>query len=147
MRYNFIAVDDLIYTNEVIGNMLESYPVLPIFVVIFALTAFASSYIDRNTKSELTSSPNLDQKAILLAYFDEMCAGILYLIPKLDDVKHENIFAVEIQSNGILKYWWALTLNELHYFKFDKTRNLGHEFSRFTMSREITLQAIRILVW
>jgi len=26
-RYNFIAVDYLIYTNEVIGNIRESYPV------------------------------------------------------------------------------------------------------------------------
>jgi hypothetical protein len=31
VRYNFIAVNYLIYTNEVIGNIMESYPVIPLF--------------------------------------------------------------------------------------------------------------------
>ena len=31
IRYNFIAVDYLIYTTEVIGNIMESYPVVPLF--------------------------------------------------------------------------------------------------------------------
>ena len=30
VRYNFIAVDYLIYTNEVIGNIMESYPIIPL---------------------------------------------------------------------------------------------------------------------
>ncbi len=29
VRYNFIAVDYLVYTNEVVGNIMESYPVMP----------------------------------------------------------------------------------------------------------------------
>jgi hypothetical protein len=28
---NFIAVNYLVYTNEVIGNIMESYPVVPLF--------------------------------------------------------------------------------------------------------------------
>ena len=30
VRYNFIAVDYLVYTNEVVGNIMESYPVVPL---------------------------------------------------------------------------------------------------------------------
>ena len=29
VRYNFIAVDYLVYTNEVVGNIMESYPIVP----------------------------------------------------------------------------------------------------------------------
>ena len=38
VRYNFIAVDYLIYTNEVIGNIIESYPVLPLFSGVFIVS-------------------------------------------------------------------------------------------------------------
>ena len=37
-RFNFIAIDYLIYTNEVIGNIRESYPV-PIILAAIALAA------------------------------------------------------------------------------------------------------------
>jgi hypothetical protein len=34
-KYNFIAVNYLVYTTEVIGNIMESYPVVPIFRIIY----------------------------------------------------------------------------------------------------------------
>ncbi len=34
VKYNFIAVNYLVYTNEVIGNIMQSYPVIPIFQCI-----------------------------------------------------------------------------------------------------------------
>ena len=34
VRYNFIAVDYLVYTNEVIGNIMESYSMVPIIISI-----------------------------------------------------------------------------------------------------------------
>ena len=37
-RYNFIAVDYLVYTREVVGNIRESYPLAPIFAGIFLVT-------------------------------------------------------------------------------------------------------------
>lgn len=45
-RFNFVAVDYLVYTQEVIGNILESYPVAPIFAVIFA-AAFLITFLFR----------------------------------------------------------------------------------------------------
>ena len=38
VRYNFIAVDYLVYTNEVVGNIMESYPVVPLFAGVLLLT-------------------------------------------------------------------------------------------------------------
>jgi hypothetical protein len=38
VKYNFIAVNYLIYTNEVIGNIMQSYPVIPLFTAFFLLT-------------------------------------------------------------------------------------------------------------
>ncbi len=50
VRYNFIAVDYLIYTNEVIGNIMESYPVIPLFTIILTLTLIVTWFIFKKTK-------------------------------------------------------------------------------------------------
>ncbi len=36
--FNFIAVDYLVYTNEVIGNIYQSYPVVPLLTIMFLIT-------------------------------------------------------------------------------------------------------------
>ena len=41
--FNFIAVDYLIYTKEVIGNIYESYPIIPILIGILGDEAFSGS--------------------------------------------------------------------------------------------------------
>ena len=41
VRYNFIAVDYLVYTNEVIGNIFESYPVVPMIAALVAIAWWA----------------------------------------------------------------------------------------------------------
>ena len=45
-RFNFIAVDYLVYTNEVIGNITQSYPVGKLVAALVAATA-AIAYLTR----------------------------------------------------------------------------------------------------
>ena len=121
VRYNFIAVDYLIYTNEVIGNIMESYPVIPLFSAIFALTTAITWFIFKKTKQELLDLPNFKQKLILLGTFLVLCGLSLVFIPKLDSVKTKNTFAQEIQANGFPKFYKAFTQKELDYFQFYPT--------------------------
>ncbi|MBP3839820.1 MAG: sulfatase-like hydrolase/transferase, partial [Chryseobacterium sp.] len=145
VRYNFIAVDYLIYTNEVIGNIMESYPVLPLFSVIFILAAAVTWFIFRRTKDELIELPNFKQKLILLGSFVLLCGMSLVLIPKLNEVKTGNTFAQEIQANGFPKFFNAFTQKELDYFQFYPTLNESvaeqrflREFKSASLSRIIT---------
>lgn len=39
VRFNFIAVDYLVYSNEVINNILESYPVYPLLAMLVVISA------------------------------------------------------------------------------------------------------------
>lgn len=48
-RFNFIAVDYLIYTTEVIGNIRESYPVNAILAVVGAIALAVSVFLVRST--------------------------------------------------------------------------------------------------
>lgn len=118
VRYNFIAVDYLIYTNEVIGNVMESYPVIPLFSAILVVTLAITWFIYTKTKDLLLEIPKFNQKLILLTSFLVLCGFSILAIPALSKVKSSNTFAGEIQANGLPKFFEAFTQNELDFFKF-----------------------------
>ena len=120
VRYNFIAVDYLIYTNEVIGNIMESYPMIPLFTVIFALTGVVTWCIFKKTKDSLLNLPNLFQKGILLVSFLILVVISIILVPKISFEKG-NTFQKEIAANGMVKFYDAFTNNTLDFFKFYPT--------------------------
>ena len=131
VRYNFIAVDYLIYTNEVIGNIMESYPVVPLFAAILTISLIVTWFVYKKTKNELLDLPNFRQKMILLVSFILLSGISLFLIPKLENVRADNIFATEIQANGFPKFYHAFTENELDYFQFYPTVNQQAAESNF----------------
>lgn len=144
VRYNFIAVDYLIYTNEVIGNIMESYPVIPLFSIILTLTLIVTWFIFKKTKSELLTLPNFKAKLILLGTFVVLCGISLFLIPKMGNIKSKNIFAQEIQANGFPKFFDAFMHSELDYFQFYSTidqsvaeKNFLQQFQPPTLARKI----------
>lgn len=120
VRYNFIAVDYLIYTNEVIGNIMESYPIVPLFSIIFIITASATWFIYKKTKDTLIDLPNFKQKIVLLFSFIILATISIFLIPKISYEKG-NTFEKEIAANGMVKFYEAFTNNTLDFFKFYPT--------------------------
>jgi phosphoglycerol transferase MdoB-like AlkP superfamily enzyme len=145
LRYNFIAVDYLIYTNEVIGNIMESYPVVPLFLIIFAIASSVTIFIYRKTKTELLTLPNLKQKFILLGSFLILAAISLLGLHFTTKLTASNVFEEEIQANGLPKFYWAFTHNELDYFQFypkidQKTveQTFLSQFSQPELKRNIT---------
>ena len=56
-RFNFIAVDYLVYTTEVIGNIRESYPVPAILAALFAATCVACWWGRRWPSTTATAPP------------------------------------------------------------------------------------------
>ncbi|MGN7865469.1 LTA synthase family protein [Chryseobacterium sp. 22458] len=147
VRYNFIAVDYLIYTNEVIGNIMESYPVVPLFSAIMIVTLAITWFIYKKTKDELLELPDFKQKMILLGSFAILCTVSLLALPSLMQIKSDNVFADEIEANGIPKFYWAFTHNELDYFQFYSQLNQQQaekkflsQFPQHTLSRNIVAE-------
>lgn len=145
LRYNFIAVDYLIYTNEVIGNIMESYPVIPLFLAISTVSLTITWMIFRRTKNELLDLPNLKQKFILLGSFIVLAGVSLLGLSFTTKITSPNVFAEEIEANGLPKFYWAFTHNELDYFQFypkiDQKlaeNNFLSQFSEPKLTRNIT---------
>jgi hypothetical protein len=62
VRFNFIAVDYLIYTNEVVQNIVESYPVIPIFLAIGVISALTVFFVRRKLHFAGVQKSSLVQK-------------------------------------------------------------------------------------
>ena len=120
VRYNFIAVDYLIYTTEVIGNIMESYPIIPLFTAIFVVTVLATWWIYKKTKDSLLQLPNLVQKFTLLGVF-AVLLGISISFAEKINLKKGNIFQQEIAANGMVKFYEAFSNNTLDFFTFYPT--------------------------
>lgn len=122
VKYNFIAVNYLIYTNEVIGNIMQSYPVIPLFSALFLVTGIATYFILRNSKNFIREIPNRNEKLKLSGLYIVMFLISLIAIPTLAKTENsKNVFVNELQANGLYKFYLAFQNNKLDYFKFYKT--------------------------
>lgn len=122
VKYNFIAVNYLIYTNEVIGNIMESYPVIPIFSALFLVTGVFTYFILKNSTAFITTIPSFTEKIKISAVYIGLFLVSLLAIPTLALTENsKNIFVNELQSNGLYKFVLAFENNKLDYFKFYKT--------------------------
>lgn len=122
VRYNFIAVDYLVYTNEVIKNIMESYPVIPLFTGVGVVTLIVTYFIVKRSKPFLDNLPSFTEKIKSLGIYVVLFIVATFLIPVLakQETSH-NVFANELQANGMYRFYLAFMNSELDYDKFYKT--------------------------
>ena len=120
VRFNFIALDYLVFTTEVIGNIRESYPVGKIIAALLALTVlllwilrkprFVAVAADGRRKPQLAW-------AIVLAV---LAWGVAYKMtpPEFSGSSYAN----ELADNGWRSFLWAARQNKLDYRQFYATR-------------------------
>ena len=149
VRYNFIAVDYLIYTNTVIGNIMESYPVVPLFIGIGLLTALFTYFIVIHTKPFLYNLPSFSYKIKgLIAYVVLFIISLLVIPFLAEQEKSSNVFTNELQADGLYKFYVAFMTNELDYHKFYKTLPDAEAFAILKnqlpgISNQTTLRTIK----
>lgn len=120
VRYNFIAVDYLVYTNEVIGNIIESYPMVPLTLAVLAVAAGLHWLVIRRR--------SLDQAAIgrpAAFIVSWIVIGALSVASYFwltyshrHIVDNNNTYASEIQRNGCWSFVEAFRSSELSYDQF-----------------------------
>ncbi len=117
-RYNFIAVDYLVYTNEVIGNIRESYPVGPVMSAI-ALAAAALSFL--YYRRSVPAAPQTPYRlAIVLGAVAVSVLSFFTFNSSYADIS-ANRYLNEIAHNGVYQLFSAFRNNELSYDQFYAT--------------------------
>lgn len=119
VRYNFIAVDYLVYTNEVVGNIMESYPVIPMMCVLLAITLLVTRLLFRRDlrQSELLYGARW-KMAVTPLYLVAGCISALLLGFNTRFQNSGNVYVNELQANGLYKFYDAFLKNELDYEQF-----------------------------
>jgi len=120
-RYNFIAVDYLVYTNEVLGNIEESYPLVLIVTVIMAFTLIMLIIFRRCILFNISKRISFGKRTLLTT---GMIAATLLLarnIPPEWQYFSENNYESELAGNGLYDFVQAFKKNELDFYQYYKT--------------------------
>ncbi|MEO8770118.1 MAG: LTA synthase family protein [Ferruginibacter sp.] len=120
-RYNFIAVDYLIYTNEVIGNILESYNVPLIIAAVLAVTIIFFLPVRKVlAASVLCCYGRLKRFVIAFALLALPFLLAMIINPGWISFSSNN-YANELAGNGVYQFVQAYKNHELDFYKYYKT--------------------------
>jgi phosphoglycerol transferase MdoB-like AlkP superfamily enzyme len=120
IRFNFIAVDYLIYTYEVVANINQSYP-LPLIIAFLLMLIVLTFFILKKTGSLKQTFSEHD------SFVKRLTTGIIpivitpiflfYLNNKQAEFT-ENAVMNEVSKNGVFSFFAAFRSNELDYDAF-----------------------------
>ncbi|MCX5684415.1 MAG: sulfatase-like hydrolase/transferase [Planctomycetota bacterium] len=129
-RFNFLAVDYLIYTRELIGNIRESYP-LPALLGGFAAGAAAIFLLTfrlfRQTFESTSTFRTRLRPALIHIVAPLLAATCLSL--SLASISR-NYFTNELAKNGLYGFAAAMKDNTIHYDQFYLTEDDATAFNR-----------------
>ncbi|MBD9397535.1 LTA synthase family protein [Pseudomonas sp. PDM11] len=123
VRFNFIAVDYLVYSEEVINNILESYPVYPLIAALALVAVFLAVAL-RSPVSRALNAPLMPRKSALGAWSLLLAVALLATLAINQNVPRGlggNAYQNELASNGPFQFFAAFRNNELDYMKFYAT--------------------------
>ncbi|MBF7730367.1 LTA synthase family protein [Pseudomonas sp. N040] len=120
VRFNFIAVDYLVYSDEVLNNILESYPVYALLSAIVCLALALLWLLHAPLQAALASSlPDWRGRvAGLLGLLLAATASNLLLDQQYPRGLDGNTIRRELASNGPYQFFAAFRNNELDYQQF-----------------------------
>ena len=121
VRYNFIAVDYLVYTNEVLGNIKESYPIPAIVSLVFIVTTAIFFLIKPAIKNSVYASSVFRSRTVVSGILLAICALNYFFVKEDWRNFSKNEYVNELAGNGIFQFANAFWHNELDFFKFYKT--------------------------
>lgn len=118
VRFNFIAVDYLIYTHEVVQNIIESYPLGLLLFSILVVTIGCFWLVKSTLAVTFYASETFSRRAKI--------AGVLFLLPVISYFAigrttyqfSANTYLNEIAANGAYQFFSAFRNNELDYRHF-----------------------------
>ncbi|MEO7490988.1 MAG: sulfatase-like hydrolase/transferase [Ferruginibacter sp.] len=123
VRFNFIAVDYLVYTNEVLGNIQESYN-MPLIISAVVLVTLVILFLIRKLliASQLTSLHFGKRTAWFFLFLLVPLAGYFLVNNNWKNISKNN-YVNELAGNGTYEFGAAFWNNELDYNRFYQVNN------------------------
>jgi len=124
-RFNFIAVDYLLYTHEVLGNIWQSYPVGRVLLALAAFAIVVALALLRRIWSPAGAPLSWRAALIVLAAWSAVFAGTLRWVDS--DARNFSVRdnANDLAGNGVYEFFAANHRNELAYDRHYATIPIG----------------------
>jgi phosphoglycerol transferase MdoB-like AlkP superfamily enzyme len=113
-RFNFIAVDYLIYTGEVIGNIMESYPMGKLMCAILLISSAIFFFTNKKIVRVVDENFAARAKRFLVILAITAIAFVTIDSSKLSKISNNN-YVKEITQNGIYQLFSAYRNNQIDY--------------------------------
>lgn len=129
-RFNFIAVDYLVYTHEVIGNIWQSYPVGKILSALALIALLLSWPLMRRcwTSSARSLGWSGRLSGILLAL--ALPVALFYGVSSTDKNRFASDPLNELAGNGLYEFAAAARNNEMDFMRLYAALPDGEAFAR-----------------
>jgi len=119
VRFNFIAVDYLVYTNEVIGNIVESYPIVWMMLAMLVVAGSICWFMVRGKDISESGVESWRRWAVSLAVLAVWAlGGAFWLNWGYRNLQSDNLYATQLQENGCWDFLEAFMSNELDFEQF-----------------------------
>ena len=123
VRFNFIAVDYLVYTTEVLGNIWESYNIPLIASGVLLATAAILFYFRKKLVASQQVSMRFAKRSIFfLCFMLVPVAGYFLVNNRFKNISNNN-YINELGGNGIYEFGSAFWNNEIDYNRFYATQS------------------------
>jgi len=120
VRFNFIAVDYLVYTTEVVENILESYPVYTILgAMALVILPVAWLYARSSWFRDWSEGRTPWRSRLVALAVVALCVSLSLVLVSQDRFPgFDNRYLEEISHNGPYSFFAAFRNNELDYREF-----------------------------
>lgn len=117
-RFNFIAVDYLVYSTEVIGNVRQSYPMEWIIAGVLAVALVSTYLLKSSIKNSIQIPVSFKQRSKYMVLFLVLLVLIFNTVSINLHKFSDNTYVNELAGNGLYELFAAYRNNELNYDQF-----------------------------
>ncbi len=129
VRFNFIAVDYLVYTTEVIGNIRESYPI-GLWLSLLAVAAVAAMLLSRRRLRARDDGTRFWQRGKLVLVWLVLTVVSVAAVKGTLKNHSDNAYVNELAGNGTYEFFAAFRSSHLDYTRFYRTLPEDAAFAR-----------------
>ncbi len=142
VKFNFIAVDYLVYTHEIVGTIKESLPYIEILLGIVIITLLIIFFL----RKYIINQVNIlnDGKHIVCMIVVFLFSLLIFSFYNPNKIAfNSNKYAIELAKNGLYEFCYAFFNNSLDYNVFypviDKKRALNIVRSNLSKDKQVFL--------
>ncbi|RXR28710.1 alkaline phosphatase family protein [Flavobacterium piscinae] len=119
-RFNFIAVDYLIYTYEVVANINQSFPIPVILLILLSIILIIFYFLRKHKifQQLFSSKPKFSNRFSIFFVFILIEISLLTIVENKSAEWSTNTYENELSKNGVFSFFAAYRSNELDYDLF-----------------------------